>query len=106
MSRRRPMACHDCDVDTSTGTGISHYYMVWDQVWERATRGDARVRWLCLECLEARLGSPLRAIDFMVTPSELAERIVTGEEHTVLRQRERQRWLDYWRAVPRHRVPN
>jgi hypothetical protein len=108
MSRkhRRPMACHDCNVDTSTATGISHYYMVHDWVWQRATRRDARVRWLCLNCLEARLGRPLQATQFLVTPSELDERLATGDEHTVLPEPERQRWLDYWRAVPRHKTPD
>jgi hypothetical protein len=101
MPRLR-MPCRDCRVDTSTATGISNYYMVWDEVWQQATRGNARVRWLCLDCLEARLGRPLRASQFMVTPPELAERMATGDEHTVLPERERQRWLDYWRAVPRH----
>jgi hypothetical protein len=113
---RAPMACHDCRVDTSNATGVGHYYMVQDNVWQQATGGVARVRWLCLDCLEARLGRPLRSTDFKLTPSEIAERLAIwwevrprrtpGEqiphEHTVLPERERQRWLDYWRVVPRH----
>jgi hypothetical protein len=31
------------------------------------------------------------------------ERMMTGGEHTVLPERERQRGLDYWRARSRHK---
>jgi len=106
MPRRRLLECYDCRVDTSNATGIGHYYMLDDEVWQRATRDTARIRWLCLDCLEARLGRPLRSTDFMFTPREMYQRLhrVDGE-HTVLPERERQRWLDYWRAVPRHQRP-
>ena len=104
MSRRSKMACHDCAVDTSNATGIGHYYMAHDLVWLRAKRGE-RVRFLCLDYLEARLGRPLQSTDFMFTPSEMDQRMWSADrEHTVLPERERQRWLDYWRAVPRHRA--
>jgi hypothetical protein len=96
------MPCRDCRVDTGNAPGVGHYYMVFEEVWTAATRDDARVRWLCLDCLEARLGRPLRAVDFTLTPSELTERMASPEgEHTMLPELERQRWLDYWRAVPR-----
>jgi hypothetical protein len=101
--RRKPrgLPCRDCRVDTSNASGIGHYYMVSDAVWAAATRGD-RVRFLCLDCLETRIRRPLRAADFMLTPSELCERIASPDsEHTVLPERERQRWFEYWRAVPR-----
>ena len=93
--------CRDCGVDTSLGTGIGHYYMAHDEVWQMAEQGT-HVRTLCLDCLEARLGRPLRSTDFRLTPSELVERFVAAGEHTVLPEPERQRWLDYWRALPRH----
>ncbi len=93
--------CRDCGVDTSLGTGIAHYYMVHDEVWQLAEQGT-RVRFLCLDCLEARLGRQLRSTDFLFTPGELAERLPIGGEHIVLPEPERQRWLDYWRALPRH----
>lgn len=100
--QRRLLACHDCNIDTSNSTGIGHYYMAWDEVWRQAKQGE-RVRFLCLDCLEARLGRPLRSTDFMITPSEMDQRMWSADgEHTVLPERERQRWLDYWRAVPRH----
>lgn len=98
------MACHDCGIDTSNATGIGHYYMAHDEIWQQAKRGN-RLRFLCLDCLEGRLRRPLRSTDFMFTPSEIEQRLVTGKEHTVLPERERQRWLDYWRAVPRHTAP-
>jgi hypothetical protein len=102
----RHMACADCRVDTSNANGIGHYYMLLDQLWEQATRGDGSCRFLCLDCLEARLDRPLRAADFILTPRELEQQLLTGTNCTRLRQRERQRWLDYWRAVPRHRRPD
>lgn len=101
---RRHMACADCRVDTSSANGIGHYYSLRDKLWDQATRGDGRCRFLCLDCLEERLGRPLRAEDFDLTPPELYERLRDGE-HVLRSQRERQRWLDYWRAVPRHRRP-
>jgi hypothetical protein len=99
------MACHDCKVDTNGGSGIDHYYSLHDEIWQQAKRGRrmARMRFLCLDCLERRLGRPLRSTDFALTPGELMERMATGGEHTVLPERERQRGLDYWRE--RHRKP-
>ena len=98
---RAAMSCHDCRIDTSS---VGHYYMLRDDVWQQAKRGN-RLQFLCLDCLEARLGQPLRASDFMLTPSELEQRMWSADhEHTVLPERERQRWLDYWRAVPRHKA--
>jgi hypothetical protein len=99
------MACADCRVDTSNAHGIGHYYMLMEDLWHQATRGNGRCQFLCLDCLETRLERPLHAEDFVFTPSEMYERLHYGGEHILRSPRERQRWLDYWRAVPRHRRP-
>jgi hypothetical protein len=69
MSRLR---CHDCDIDTSLQTGIGHDYIVHDALWLQATHG-ARVRFLCLDCLEKRLDRPVVEADFVATPVECIE---------------------------------
>jgi hypothetical protein len=55
--------CHDCHTETlSTAPGVrTEYYMVHDHIWEAAgmTRG-----YLCIGCLEHRLGRELHRGDF------------------------------------------
>jgi hypothetical protein len=71
--------CMDCGTDTTpcanrndctggrrcrhTGTGWWEWYMVWPAVWSRAVGPDAR-GYLCIPCLERRLGRPLTGDDF------------------------------------------
>lgn len=47
--------CQDCGINT-----IDEMYWVWDQIWEEA-HGD---RFLCVGCLEKRLGRTLGREDF------------------------------------------
>jgi hypothetical protein len=98
--KRRPLACHDCDIDTSHW----HYYMLHDEVWQQATKATTgRVRFLCLDCLEARLGRPLVEADFVLTPPEMAARF-DGEGHEPLPPAQRQWELDTWRAYGREQL--
>jgi hypothetical protein len=71
----KALRCADCDVDT---LAIGEYYMVLDEVWEQAWPGrrrhfstrhsrhkPRRVRqFLCVGCLEARIGRQLNRDDF------------------------------------------
>lgn len=68
MTANHQMLCHDCDTDTNP----SEYYMVRDHVWEQAgmvarRRYDDHV-YLCVGCLEKRLGRELRSDDFTGAP--------------------------------------
>jgi len=61
-----PLACSDCGADT---VALGEYYMVRPGLWRRAVRAAAprrcwRVRFLCVGCLEARLGRRLTGRDF------------------------------------------
>jgi hypothetical protein len=51
--------CNDC----ATPTMQSEYYMVNDAIWRAATKSQ-RVHFLCIGCLEGRLGRELTAADF------------------------------------------
>jgi hypothetical protein len=71
--RRRwvPIPCADCGVDVvplnPLGGRDWHRYMVTDQVW--ADAGMASLGgWLCIPCLETRLGRPLTGADFKPLP--------------------------------------
>jgi hypothetical protein len=68
MSAKEPTICDDCGIDTTPCTGKRgcrhkgkwEWYMVWPELWEQA--GSAR--YLCIGCLEQRLGRRLFAEDF------------------------------------------
>jgi hypothetical protein len=56
-------ACLDCGRETlPTGPGTAEYYMVHDHVWEAAHAPEHG--YLCIGCLEARLGRQLHRLDF------------------------------------------
>jgi hypothetical protein len=75
-SRRRHRDCIDCGVDTSFGGGNGHYYTVTEAVWLQAVPKPAeRLRQLCLDCLQSRLGRPLARADFVATPNEIFHRM-------------------------------
>jgi hypothetical protein len=92
--------CHDCGVDTSFSAGIGHFYTLHNAVWRQASGDDAAVRFLCLDCLEARLGHPLSEADFIATPPEILARFA-GKAGEPLPPAERQNELENWRAVTR-----
>jgi hypothetical protein len=56
--------CHDCRWLT---TALGEFYMVHDHVWEQACQVSPRAipRFLCIGCLEERLGRMLTPDDFM-----------------------------------------
>jgi hypothetical protein len=64
MSNQLGTRCLDCRTDTlSTEPGVAtEYYMVHDSVWEAAQAPQCV--FLCIGCLEARLGRQLHRGDF------------------------------------------
>ena len=68
MSNLATMPCADCGCDTSG----SEYYMVRNDVWEQALRHNIRPVednvFLCIGCLEKRIGRTLTRRDFMDCP--------------------------------------
>jgi hypothetical protein len=66
--------CEDCRADTGWD-GLCEWYMVKDGVWEAAWPGSKKVitiggrrDYLCIGCLEARLGRELNSGDFAPVP--------------------------------------
>lgn len=59
MSERAKLPCMDCDVDTFS---ICEYYMVTNPVWHQAVPDGKG--FLCIACLEERLGRELTPEDF------------------------------------------
>jgi hypothetical protein len=99
MNDRLP--CHDCKRDVSLMSGISHYCMLTDDVWAQATRSKrarrSRIRYLCLDCTERRIGRSLTEADFTATPWEIAERLA-NRDVPQLPPAERQAKMHHWRS--------
>jgi hypothetical protein len=65
--------CQDCGFNTTPCTGKRgcrhggkwEWYMVRDAVWTEARAADG---YLCIGCLERRLGRPLTSEDFSTAP--------------------------------------
>jgi hypothetical protein len=77
-----PYSCADCGVDTAPdddrryrGARHSEYYMVSDSVWQAAGM-PAEDGWhfLCIGCLEQRLGRTLTRRDFTDVPINRPDR--------------------------------
>jgi hypothetical protein len=71
--------CHDCGTDTAPCTGkrgCRHKgrwewgYMIHDSLWAAAGAGDG---FLCIGCLERRLGRRLTPADFTAAPINEAD---------------------------------
>jgi hypothetical protein len=62
--------CHDCNWPTAAQDQVDRWewYMVDKHTWKAATGGDEFVRFLCIGCLEARLGYHLIPQDFRDLP--------------------------------------
>lgn len=58
---RQIAPCHDCGLDTCPPSGTSEWYMVNDDVWASA---GIREGYLCIGCIETRLGRQLVRGDF------------------------------------------
>jgi hypothetical protein len=62
------LPCFDCKTDTSE---IGEYYMLHDEIWQAAitaTKPLKRIRFLCVGCIEERLGRELNPADFTDAP--------------------------------------
>jgi hypothetical protein len=59
-----PMPCSDCGVD------YDEFYMVHKHIWSAVGVGDG---WLCIGCLEQRLGRKLNCADFTDAPCNTEE---------------------------------
>jgi hypothetical protein len=57
--------CNDCGVDTQD---IGEWYMVKDEVWAAAWLKRSKREFLCIGCLETRLGRRLTSDDFIDAP--------------------------------------
>lgn len=55
--------CYDCLYKTMA----DEYYMVLDELWEAAI-GNTRIKFLCVGCIEKRLGRKLVSADFTDAP--------------------------------------
>jgi len=67
MTNYSDTRCWDCGRETShLKTDFGEWYMVWDSVW-RLADGNS-VDFLCIGCLEARLGRKLVPLDFNDAP--------------------------------------
>jgi hypothetical protein len=94
------MPCADCKVDTSMTCGNGHHYIARQLVWRQAI-GQKRVRFLCLDCLERRIGRPLVAApDLLATPPEVLASFA-GKKVEPLQADKRQQELEAWRAYVR-----
>lgn len=62
-----PCACADCGTDTTPEEGPWEWYMVQESIWVQANP-DKTVNYLCIGCLERRLGRQLTAADFTNVP--------------------------------------
>ena len=58
IGRYEPIPCKDCGVNTKD----SEFYMVCDKIWEQVQGGED---YLCIGCLEKRLGRKLTRSDFL-----------------------------------------
>lgn len=57
--------CFDCSIDT---LAIHEYYMVHFELWERVAPDCASNVFLCVGCLERRMGRELVSTDFIEVP--------------------------------------
>lgn len=68
MTGSRETLCLDCRVDVNE---IDEWYMVHDEVWRSAGLDpsiDVVGEFLCISCLETRLGRELTTLDFTDAP--------------------------------------
>ena len=94
--------CADCGRSTAL-RDHGDFYAAHDSVWQLAASDGAR--FLCFDCLEARLGRPLVEADFISLPWEIAARFA-GEAGTPLLPEQRQRRLEEWREYTANNMPS
>lgn len=66
-TKHHQLPCSDCSEPTSIKGQKSEYYMVKFNVWKQANPAE-RADFLCIGCLEARLGRTLTPEDFALVP--------------------------------------
>jgi hypothetical protein len=76
--------CKDCGMDTTPRKRPGEYYMIHDALWFAAGMThhpdgeDAQFKeYLCIGCLEKRLGRELTGVDFTVAPVNNVSEYVT-----------------------------
>lgn len=57
--------CHDCGVETSGLGNLNELYMLRNEIWKLTGVGEG---YLCIGCLETRLGRELTGADFFGCP--------------------------------------
>lgn len=62
MTNKIDWSCADCKFNTKT-----EYYMVHNKLWRLATHGEP-IEFLCIGCLECRIGRELEKTDFTDAP--------------------------------------
>jgi hypothetical protein len=55
------LPCGDCGICTAT---IGEFYMVCESIWQTAMLRGGTCQFLCIDCLERRIGRRLRGRDF------------------------------------------
>jgi hypothetical protein len=60
-----PTPCRDCAIDVIPMFGGSEWYMVHEEVWQYAGMPPG---YLCIGCLEERIGRRLTPLDFTDAP--------------------------------------
>jgi hypothetical protein len=63
--------CIDCGINTCQFDGIGEYYMVDHELWASVVfppRSSTHRIFLCIGCIEARLGRLLTPCDFLPAP--------------------------------------
>jgi hypothetical protein len=74
------VTCNDCDVDTQD---IGEWYMVKDEVWAAVWPKRSKREFLCIGCLETRLGRCLTSDDFTDSPINEFKENAFGLEKSV-----------------------
>ena len=92
----RPSACDDCgtditpyDEDGRLIEAASEWYMVTDGVWAASAGPDGPARYLCIACLEERIGRALGPDDFTDAGINEPSWLDTPRLHALLTHRSR-----------------
>ena len=68
--------CADCGVETSHREALKEYYVVTDEIWNTVGAGEG---YLCIGCLEERLGRKLVPEDFPPYPVNVSPKYGRSE---------------------------
>jgi hypothetical protein len=80
MSKKLTAPCLDCQADTLK---IDEFYMVSRDLWLMAVPDEDHemTKYLCIGCLEIRIGRQLRASDFLDVPMNWPGNNVMSERY-------------------------